>query len=145
MPDHDVQESSFAGLDAATLYAILRLRADVFVVEQECAFADPDGRDLEPTTRHVWIARDGAVVAYLRVLREPDGTRKIGRVVTAPSARGEGLGDRVMAVALELVGDEPVVLDAQSRLAAWYGRLGFVRSGDDFWEDGILHTPMRRG
>lgn len=144
MADPVVDEAAFGDLDAATLYAILRLRADVFVVEQACAFADPDGRDTEPTTRHLWIARDGAIVAYLRLLREPDASLKIGRVVTAKSVRGEGLADLLMSAALAGAGDDAVVLDAQSRLVAWYERLGFVRAGDDFWEDGILHTPMHR-
>jgi ElaA protein len=140
----DVHEARFAELDNATLYGILQLRADVFVVEQACAFADPDGRDTEAGARHVWIARDGAVVGYLRVLEEDDGSARIGRVVTAPGARGERLGDALMAHALDALAGRVVVLDAQSRLVPWYERLGFVRGGPDFLEDGILHTPMRR-
>lgn len=144
--DVRVHAATFAELDAATLYALLRLRAEVFVVEQTCAFNDLDGRDTEPGTRHVWLERDGGAIAgYVRLLDQPDGTCKISRVVTAPDARGTGMGDRVMAEALARVDDgRPVVLDAQTRLLAWYERLGFERAGPDFLEDDILHTPMRR-
>lgn len=134
----------FDELDTATLYAILRLRAEVFVVEQECAFNDLDGRDDEPATRHVIVRRDGEVVAYLRLLEERDGSARVGRVVTARSARGQRLGDAVMDAALAELDGRTVVLDAQSRLVGWYERLGFVVSGPEFVEDGILHTPMRR-
>src|SRR5690606_34048120 len=82
-----VRVASFAELDAPTLYRLLKLRVDVFVVEQKCAYPELDGRDLEPETRHLWIEDGaGAPLAYLRVLREPDGAARIGRVVTAPHA-----------------------------------------------------------
>lgn len=129
-------------LDVATLYAILRLRSEVFVVEQECAYLDLDGRDLEPGTRLVWIEQDGAVVATLRMMDEPDGAARIGRVVVTPRMRGRGLADDLIAEALRLAGDRSVVIDAQSYLVTWYGRLGFEVSGDTYLEDGILHTPM---
>jgi ElaA protein len=139
-----VHDAGFDELSNQTLYALLRLRAEVFVVEQECAFNDVDGRDSEPGARHVWVERDGDVVAYLRVLEESDGSARIGRVVTAASARGERLGDAVMEAALARLRGRSIVLDAQSRLVPWYERLGFAVSGAEFVEDGILHTPMRR-
>ena len=144
VPDAAVRDAPLAGLDPATLYRILALRVDVFVVEQRCAYPELDGRDLEPTTRLVWAERDGAVLATLRVLAEVDGAVRIGRVATAPGARGEGLAARLVGRALELAAGRPVVLDAQSHLAGWYTRFGFVRAGPDFEEDGIEHTPMRR-
>lgn len=140
----EVHWATIDALDARTLYEILRVRAEVFVVEQECAFCDPDGRDVEPTTEHAWIEQEGAVVAYLRVLDERDGTRKISRVVSVASARGGRVGERLLLDALGRFGDGPLVLDAQVRLVPWYERHGFTRAGDDFLEDGILHTPMRR-
>jgi ElaA protein len=140
-----VRDATFAELDTATLYALLRLRAEVFVVEQTCPFNDLDGRDTEPGARHVWLeADDGTIAGYVRLLDEPDGAVKISRVVTAPAARGSGIGDRVMGEALARTAERPVVLDAQTRLLAWYERLGFERAGPDFLEDDILHTPMRR-
>jgi ElaA protein len=133
-----------AELDAATLYRILALRAEVFVVEQECAYLDPDGRDLEPNARQLWLERAGEVVATLRLLRDRDDSARIGRVATARSARGEGLAARLVLRALNLAGEVDVVLGAQSYLVDWYRRLGFERDGADYVEDGIPHVPMRR-
>lgn len=143
-PDAVVRDALLTELDPVTLYKILALRVDVFVVEQECAYHELDGRELEPGARLVWAAVDDEVLGTLRLLRDADGAMRIGRVVTAPTARSAGVAARLMARALELAGDVPVVLDAQTHLADWYGRLGFVRDGEDFVEDGIPHTPMRR-
>lgn len=134
----------FAELDARTFHDLLRLRVDVFVVEQACPYAELDGRDTEAGTRHLWLTRDGAVVAYLRILAEPDGVARIGRVVVAPAARGAGLAGRLMTEALTLVGDRPCVLEAQSHLVGFYAGHGFAVSGPGYVEDGIPHTPMRR-
>ena len=139
----DVQDAATADLDARTLYGILALRSAVFVVEQDCVYLDLDGRDLERDARQVWIERDGAVVATLRLLRDPDGCARIGRVATAVNARRSGLAEALMVRALELAPDVDVVLGAQSYLADWYGRFGFVRDGVDYVEDGIPHVPMR--
>jgi ElaA protein len=139
----DVRAALLTELDAATLYGILALRSAVFVLEQDCVYLDPDGRDLEPTARQLWIERDGSVVATLRMLDDEDGAVRIGRVATARHARGDGLAVDLMRRALELAGDREVVLGAQAYLAGWYGRLGFVRDGADYVEDGIAHLPMR--
>jgi len=135
----------FAELTTPVLYALLRLRADVFVVEQRCAYPDLDGRDLEPGTRHVWLDTDGGVpLAYLRILEERDGTARIGRVCVAPAGRGRGLARAVLAHALDLIGPRPYVLEAQAHLAGFYTSLGFVATGPEYVEDGIPHVPMRR-
>lgn len=155
MPDAEVRETpdaeakelhvaSFAELDPRTLHDLLRLRSDVFVVEQACAYPDIDGRDVEPGTRHLWLARADQPVAYLRILAEPDGTARIGRVVVARSARGSGYAGRLMTEALAMVGDRPCVLAAQAHLADFYARYGFTATGPEFVEDGIAHLPMRR-
>jgi ElaA protein len=141
-----VRVASFADLDTVTLYALLRLRVDVFVVEQHCAYPELDGRDTEPDTRHLWIAGPaGEPVAYLRLLAEPCGVTRIGRVVVARPARGAGHAARLMATALDLVGDRPCVLDAQVHVMPFYERLGFTPTGGEYVEDGITHVPMRRG
>ena len=140
----DVRVATFAELDPGVAYELWALRSAVFVVEQDCAYQDLDGRDPEPGTRHVWIEDDGTPIAYLRMLDNGDHQR-IGRVVVAGSHRGRGLADRLMAAALELVGDAPSRLEAQSHLERWYERFGYARSGDDYVEDGIPHTPMARG
>jgi ElaA protein len=134
----------FADLDPLTLYALLRLREGVFVVEQQCAYAELDGRDTEPGTRHRWVTEGGEPLAYLRVLDEPDGTARIGRVCTAFAARNRGLAGRLLAATLDTLANRPVVLDAQSYLSGWYARFGFVPDGTEFIEDGIPHLPMRR-
>lgn len=139
----EVRVATFAELDPRVAYALWALRSAVFVVEQECAYQDLDGRDLEPGTRHVWIEDDGAPIGYLRLLDNRDHQR-IGRVVVAGSHRGRGLADQLMATAVALVGDAPSRLEAQSHLEGWYERFGYSRSGDDYVEDGIPHTPMAR-
>jgi ElaA protein len=139
------------------LYEILRLRVEVFVVEQQCAYADLDGRDTEPGARLLWAEIDGNVVATLRLLDDDDrerqdldndGTRRarsrIGRVATARSARGAGVAKLLMGQALELCAGREVVLDAQSHLRGWYEQFGFIVDADEFVEDGIAHLPMRR-
>jgi ElaA protein len=142
-PQDELRTASFQDLEIGTLYAILQLRSDVFVVEQECAYADPDGRDTEPGTRHVWIERDGEIRAYLRVLHDGE-VQRIGRVVTAKSARGEGLAGRLVEEALTIIGNRPSVLDAQSYLVGFYARYGYQPTGPEFLEDGIPHVPMSR-
>jgi len=140
----DIRDQSFDKFDALALYALLRLRVDVFVVEQECPYPELDGRDLEPTTRHVWIDEGGMPVACLRLLAEPDGSHRISRVATAADQRHQGLAgllvDHVMATT-----PGRLVLDAQTYLEPWYVEHGFARTGDEFTDDGIPHVPMERG
>jgi ElaA protein len=138
----NIEAVPFQALDAATAYAVWRLRQQVFVVEQECPYPDLDGRDDEPGTRHV-LLRDGRdLVGYARVLDDGDQWR-IGRVVLAPEARGRGLAEPLMDTALKICPDRDVVMDAQSPLAQWYEKFGFVVTGEEFLDDGIPHLPMR--
>lgn len=138
-------------LDAASLYDALVLRAEVFVVEQECAYADPDGADLRPGVRHL-TARDeaGGLAAYARVL-PPDAAYsvpRIGRVVVAPRARRGGLARELMRHALTTCEREwpglPVELGGQAHLVGFYASLGFRPVGEVYDEDGIDHQWMRR-
>ena len=135
-------------LDAATLYALLKLRVEVFVVEQACPYPELDGRDLLADTRHFWLEEpDSQVICTLRLMEEHAGGTKvfrIGRVCTKREARGHGHTTRLMQAALAEVGDFPCRIDAQTYLEEMYGRLGFVRHGDEFVEDGIPHVPMIR-
>ncbi|HET6213800.1 MAG TPA: GNAT family N-acetyltransferase [Micromonosporaceae bacterium] len=143
-PMNELHTAAFADLDATTLYALLRLRVNIFVVEQECAYPELDGRDTAPGTTHLWLERDGEPVAYLRILDE-DGTARIGRVCVAKPARGGGQAARLMGAALQYIGQRPCVLDAQSYLVGFYTGLGFRPAGPEYVEDGIAHTPMVRG
>jgi ElaA protein len=140
---YDVHVSSFEDLDARTAYRLWQLRESVFVVEQQCPYPELDGRDLEPATRHVWLADGEVPVGYLRVLDDGPHAR-IGRVLVARTHRGTGLSDVLMRTALEVVGDRVSRLDAQSPLARWYAGYGFVVDGPEFLEDGIPHVPMVR-
>ncbi|ANY10252.1 acyltransferase [Pseudonocardia sp. HH130630-07] len=135
-------------LDLDTFYALLALRTAVFVVEQECPYQELDGRDLERRTRHYWLARDTGesveIVATLRLLVEPGGGYRIGRVCTRGDSRGHGYGHQLMDAALAEVGSSVCVLDAQEQQEAFYRRHGFVTTGERFLEDGIGHLPMTR-
>jgi ElaA protein len=137
-------------LSTQQLYAILRLRAEVFVVEQQCVYLDVDGQDLQGDTRHLMAWREQQLVAYLRLL-DPSlqgGDVVIGRVVTAPSIRSQGIGRELMAQALDhaerIWPGQPIYLSAQAHLQGYYGRYGFEPEGEVYLEDGIPHIGMRR-
>ena len=148
----DWQVLPLPALDAPTVYAVLKLRAAVFVVEQACAYLDPDGLDLADGVLQL-IGRDGdgAVLATARVL--PPGVAfaepSIGRVVVAPEARGRGLAHALMQRALALCAaqwpGQPVMLGAQQYLTRFYQSHGFAVVSEPYLEDGIPHVHMRRG
>jgi ElaA protein len=131
-------------ITAAQLYPLLVLRSVVFVIEQESLYLDLDGRDLLPSTVHMWWQPADEPHGYLRLLREPDGTHRIGRVCTVRHARGAGLGALLMKAAMERVGDDAAVLEAQTYAADFYARFGFTPEGEPYLEDGIEHITMRR-
>jgi len=136
-------------LDAATLYDVLALRSAVFVVEQECAYQDPDGRDLLEGTRHL-IGRQGAVAAYARILAPDEElpVPRIGRVIVTSQTRGQQLGRRLMERALSSCEEHwpgrPIELGGQAHLVDFYRSMGFVPIGAPYVEDGIPHQWMRR-
>ena len=137
--------------DPDVLYRILRLRTQVFVHEQRIVDEEEiDGRDLEDTTTLFWVEENGEVLATLRLLQDdvpahagPDATAPahVGRVATAQQARGRGLAADLVRAALEHAGTD-VAISAQAYLEGWYGRLGFVRTGENYLEAGIDHVPM---
>jgi ElaA protein len=145
----------FSRLSAQELYALVQLREAVFIVEQRCAYRDADG--LDPLALHLFCV-DGedehgvpralaAARLFAPGVRAPEAV--IGRVVTATAARGGGLGRELMTRALGAIAerhgaDTPVWLGAQKYVERFYRQLGFVRDGDDYLEDDILHLPMRR-
>jgi ElaA protein len=138
----------FDALSPRDLHDALKLRADVFVVEQASVFREIDGKD--PRALHLLVrAPDGELAGYARILPPDDGeAAKIGRVVTHPSHRGTGLGRRMMLSAVAEAERRfkglPIELQAQSHLERFYASFGFVRVSDDYDEDGILHCDMRR-
>ena len=143
LPPVNVVAVGFTELRPRTAYDVWRLRHEVFVLEQECLYEDLDGRDPEPSTRHVVMTEGAEVVGYARVL-DDDEVWRIGRVVLAAAARGRGWADPLMEAALAECPGRDVVLSAQSPLAGWYSSLGFEVSGPEYLEDGIPHLPMVR-
>jgi ElaA protein len=136
-------DKAFAELTSTELYEIIALRERVFVVEQTCPYLDADG--LDPQSRHLWCEA-GAIAAYLRIV--PAGAKyeeiSLGRIVTAPEARGSGLGRTLVSRALAAVGAVPVRISAQAYLQRFYADFGFHPVGEIYLEDGIPHLEMLR-
>jgi ElaA protein len=143
----------YADLSLDELYALLRLRSLVFVVEQQCAFLDLDGDDDRAWHLLGW-AGDAAgrpfLGAYTRLFAPgvKYAEASVGRVVTHPDVRRTGAGRRLMAESLRRVAEvapgAPVRIGAQKYLERFYASFGFVRAGDDYLEDGIVHLEMVR-
>lgn len=142
MQDIEIKTARFDQLTVETLYKLLQLRTEVFIVEQKDHYQELDDRDCEPETRHIWAEHEGVPLSVIRVLKGPDGSTQIGRVCTAARGRGNGLAGRLMELVLqENPGD--VWLNAQSYLRAWYESFGFVAEGEEFSEGHIPHIRMR--
>lgn len=139
-----IHEKRFRELTVDELYKLLRVRSEVFVVEQECAYQDMDGDDLDSI--HLWLTLGDKVVAVCRVC--PAGTHmdevSIGRVVT--TVRGKGYGKRIMLEGIrsarEHFGAERIDLEAQAYARGFYEQVGFRQSSDPFILDGIPHIRM---
>jgi len=130
------------------LYALLRLRAEVFVVEQDCPYQDVDNKDQKAV--HVFAIKDGEVMAYARILKAGDYFMEtgIGRVVTKQTHRGAGLGIELMKKSIEYVDahfdTKTIHISAQTHLKKYYQSFGFKQVGVEYLEDNIPHIGMRR-
>ncbi len=139
---------AFDALSVHQLYAILQLRTDVFVMEQNCAFQDMDGFDAQAV--HVMGYRQDQLVAYARCFAAGVKFKEasIGRVITSLVLRGQGAGPVLMQQAISCVeqhwGVQPIRISAQARLDNFYGKLGFVKTGAPYIEDNIPHIEMLR-
>ncbi|PYE28350.1 ElaA protein [Rhizobium sp. PP-CC-3A-592] len=135
-------------LSAADLYALLKMRVDVFVVEQACPYPELDGKD--PAALHLRLIEGDALVASARLIkpRQSGDPVRIGRVVVSPDHRGRRLGDALMHEAVSACERAfpgvPIALSAQSHLHAFYTGFGFVVTSDEYLEDGIPHVDMLR-
>lgn len=138
----------FGELTLDELYSILELRSKVFIVEQNCIYNDPDGKD--QVAWHLIGTEEDQLIAYSRIL--PPGIAyidpAIGRVVTSPSKRKSGLGRELMNRSIkhceDLFGKTSITLSAQAYLKKFYESLGFSAIGDEYLDDGIPHIKMSR-
>lgn len=138
----------FAELTSHELYAVIHLRNEVFVVEQNCVFQDADGKDTD--SHHLLIWDEESLMAYARLL--PKGLAyeemSIGRIVSSPAYRGRGAGKILLNESIqacnELFGIGPIKIGAQLYLKRFYESFGFKQSGALYLEDGIEHIEMTR-
>ena len=140
---------AFEELDIERLYAVMRLRQAIFVVEQACAYQDLD--NLDQGSRHMLCWHDEELLAYQRCLPPgvSFGESSLGRIVVAPEGRGLQLGRELVQKGikhnLSHWPDSDIQIGAQSHLEAFYNSLGFAAAGDEYIEDGIPHLHMIRG
>ena len=144
---YEVDLRRMEAFSAVDLYAMLKLRVDVFVVEQECPYPELDGNDAD--CLHLRLLADGELIACARLWRPtPEHHPRIGRVAVSPDHRGKRLGEALMREAIEacekLYPGEPIAISAQSHLQAFYGTLGFSVTSAEYVEDGIPHVDMER-
>lgn len=141
--------TSFAQLSNVELYQLIKLRIDIFVVEQKCPYPELDGKDTFTGVYHLLGYKNGELVACARLL--PKGVSypsvSIGRVATLQNARGHGLGHQLLTVAKEkcqeLWPNESIEIGAQEHLAQFYTQHGFMQTSPCYLEDGIPHIDMK--
>ena len=144
------QDLHHSELDVPTLYALLQLRCEVFVVEQTCPYLDIDGEDLVGENRHILGWRDGRLIAYARILKNGPAPEpvSIGWVIVEGSVRGEKLGAQLMTRALASCQQhwpqKALYLSAQAHLQPFYAGFGFQPVTPVYDEDGIPHVGMAR-
>ncbi|HHV95268.1 MAG TPA: GNAT family N-acetyltransferase [Clostridiaceae bacterium] len=136
----------FNELSPEELYKIIRLRIEVFVIEQNCIYQDCDGKDLN--AYHLYLKKDGNVIACLRILNRGVSYDEvsIGRVVVKKDYRGRGIAKEMLRKAINLIENEmkenKIRISAQAYLENFYGSFGFKKVSDVYLEDGIPHVEM---
>ena len=136
----------FSELSIEELYQILRLRSEVFVVEQDCVYQDLDNKD--QISVHIFIKEKNKIVAYTRIFKSGDYYKNpsIGRVVVSKKNRGKELGKKIMISSIDYIQEnlkgDKIELSAQKYLDKFYKDLGFYKIGKDYLEDGIPHQRM---
>ncbi|WP_112945869.1 MULTISPECIES: GNAT family N-acetyltransferase [unclassified Rhizobium] len=147
-PNYTVDARRLDELSAVELYVLLKMRVDVFVVEQNCPYPELDGKDADAL--HLRLLQAGELIAAARIFAptDKDAPAKIGRVVVSPDHRGKRLGDAVMREAISVCEERypqaPIYLSAQSHLSRFYGSFGFEPTSEEYLEDGIPHVDMVR-
>jgi ElaA protein len=144
--DCQLHIKTFDQMTTSELYELLRIRSDVFVVEQDCVYQDVDNND--QTAIHIWLTKDGKVVAMCRIC--PEGTKlastSIGRVIT--TERGKGYGMLIMKIAINTIMEripaaDHIEIEAQLTKQKFYERLGFVATSEPFMMEGLMHLEMK--
>ena len=137
---------SYSELSKDELFAILRARVDVFVVEQTCPYPEIDEVDNNELTQHVFLFKDQQVAAYARCYKKNEQFSAFGRVLVAEQFRGEGLATKLVQTAIDICKehwlDKSIMIGAQCYLTEFYQQFGFENVGDDYLEDGIPHQDM---
>ena len=138
---------NFSELSTEEIYNILKLRSEVFVVEQNCVYQDIDEKDKKAT--HLFIEKNNDIIAYTRIFKKGDYYEEnpsIGRVVVSKKERGKNLGKEIMLNSIEFIKKEiegrKIELSAQKYLDKFYKDLDFYAEGEDYLEDGIPHQRM---
>lgn len=142
----DTQIKAFKDLSTSDLYQVLRLRSEVFVVEQDCIYQDIDGKDEKAL--HVLGLKENTIVAYSRIFKPGDyfDMASIGRVVVKKSERKYGYGHEIMKASIESINqvfnETQIKISAQKYLEKFYKQHGFIKQGEEYLEDGIPHICM---
>lgn len=137
---------TFYKLEREELYQILRLRSEVFVVEQDCIYQDLDNKDQKAI--HIFLKENENIIAYTRVFKKGDyySNPSIGRVVVSKNKRGKELGKKIMKFSIDYIKKnelgEKIELSAQKYLDKFYKDLDFYTIGKEYMEDGIPHQRM---
>jgi len=138
---------NFSELSTEEIYNILKLRSEVFVVEQNCVYQDIDEKDKKAT--HLFIEKNNEIIAYTRIFKKGyyyEENPSIGRVVVSKKERGKKLGKEIMLNSIEFIKKElegrKIELSAQKYLDKFYKDLDFYSEGEDYLEDGIPHQRM---
>ncbi|PCK33329.1 GNAT family N-acetyltransferase [Pseudoalteromonas piscicida] len=140
------QLKDYDALSKDELFAILKLRVDVFVVEQACPYPEVDDIDRAEDTQHLFLQQDTEIVAYARCYRKSDDVASIGRVIVSPKLRGKGIAHELMTRAITCceskIPHQRLIISAQCYLDKFYSSLGFIKQGEEYLEDGIPHQDM---
>jgi ElaA protein len=147
--DCSVVQKTWSALTTDEFFEIVRVRTEVFYVEQRIDEQEFDDADRAPSTQHLWVPDSEGVAAYLRVVEldapeYADAALSFGRVVVRADRRGEGLARLLLRVVLAQFGDRAMLLHAQEYIAPLYEGFGFTTVGPRYVEAGLPHIPMYR-
>ncbi len=151
MSTRDLIHKTWGEFTPDDVFEMAVLRSEVFFLEQKITEEEFDSFDRDANTQHLWFSDDRGMRGYLRIVKDPASAPKhqgiedsLGRMVVRKDARGEGVAQELMRAALEIAGDKPLYLHAQTYVSALYAQFGFVEHGEVFQEAGIPHILMIR-